>query len=167
MIWNAVKSVVFASGFVTVFAWLALRLRRLDVAALPEWVVLPGVALVLLGAPLGLWCVATFVVRGRGTPALFDPPVEFVATGPYRRVRNPMYIGGLSALMGAALWLRSPAMLIFSIGWWLAAHLLVVVYEEPHLRRRFGEPYRRYCRTVSRWLPGLSPSADRATIADE
>jgi protein-S-isoprenylcysteine O-methyltransferase Ste14 len=33
-------------------------------------------------------------------------------------------------------------------------HLEVVWYEEPALRRRFGESYEGYCRSVRRWLPG-------------
>ena len=42
------------------------------------------------------WCIGTFVTKGQGTPAPFDPPREFVASGPYRYVRNPMYIGALA-----------------------------------------------------------------------
>jgi len=55
------------------------------------------------GAILALWCIATFILIGRGTPAPFDPPRRLVVVGPYRLVRNPMYIGAALALAGAAL----------------------------------------------------------------
>lgn len=112
-----------------------------------------GGVLAALGALLGLACAALFVARGRGTPARFDAPRTFVAVGPYRWVRNPMYVGGMAMLAGAALWLRSPGMLLFSAIAWLVAHLFVLFYEERTLRRRFGESYEEYTRRVNRWWP--------------
>lgn len=47
-----------------------------------------------------IWCFLDFTIKGRGTPAPFDPPREFVVTGLYRYVRNPMYVSGLIALLG-------------------------------------------------------------------
>jgi protein-S-isoprenylcysteine O-methyltransferase Ste14 len=82
-----------------------------------------------------------------------DPPRKFVAAGPYRCVRNPMYIGGFLVLAGFGLYEQSPAILFFALPWLLLAHLFVMLYEEPHLRATFGTPYDTYCRSVPRWLP--------------
>ena len=64
-----------------------------------------GLVLLALGGALALWCILTFVVVGKGTPAPFDPPRQLVVRGPYRFVRNPMYIGAGFALLGAAFFI--------------------------------------------------------------
>ncbi len=112
-----------------------------------------GAILVAVGAALALWCIATFIVKGRGTPAPFDPPRQLVVAGPYRMVRNPMYLGAALALAGAALFYRSWALLLYCAAFLLITHLFVVGYEEPTLRASFGPAYLDYCRRVSRWIP--------------
>jgi protein-S-isoprenylcysteine O-methyltransferase Ste14 len=147
------RTTLYMTGFVLVWWWVAMRVSAWDWALLPPGVRAPGVALMLLGAALGLWCGALFAWRGDGTPAPFDAPRQFVAVGPYRWVRNPMYVGGLLLLIGFALWLRSPAVLLMAVALLIAAHLFVVGYEERTLERRFGEGYRSYKRAVHRWIP--------------
>lgn len=105
------------------------------------------------GAAIALWCVYVFALVGRGTPAPFVPPRELVIQGPYRIVRNPMYIGAGLALAGVALFYGSLRFLAYTTLLFLAAHLFVVWYEEPTLRRTFGEGYAAYCRRVRRWWP--------------
>ena len=104
-------------------------------------------------------CVLTFALLGRGTPAPFDPPRRLVIRGPYRFVRNPMYIGAGLALGGAALFYNSVWLLAYVVLFLLAAHIFVVWYEEPTLRRTFGEEYDSYCRRVRRWWPKIRWSA--------
>ncbi|MGH9331954.1 MAG: methyltransferase family protein, partial [Vicinamibacterales bacterium] len=70
-----------------------------------------GAAAAVLGLSLALWCVLAFGVVGKGTPAPFDPPRRLVVRGPYRFVRNPMYIGAIVALTGASLFYESFALL--------------------------------------------------------
>ena len=106
------------------------------------------------GVVLALWCIITFVVTGRGTPAPFDPPRRLVDAGPYRLVRNPMYIGAGLALAGAALFYQSWALLAYCAVFVLVMHLFVVLYEEPTLRATFGAPYVSYSERVRRWWPG-------------
>jgi protein-S-isoprenylcysteine O-methyltransferase Ste14 len=106
------------------------------------------------GAALALWCIVTFVVVGRGTPAPFDPPRRLVVVGPYRLVRNPMYLGAGLGLAGAALFYESWALLGYCVAFVFLTYLFVVVYEEPALRATFGAPYVRYCELVQRWWPG-------------
>ena len=112
-----------------------------------------GVVVGASGAALALWCIVTFMVIGRGTPAPFDPPRRLVAVGPYRLVRNPMYIGAGLAVVGAALFYESWALLVYGVVFAFAMHLFVVLYEEPTLRATFGADYVRYCERVRRWWP--------------
>lgn len=152
----ALRALLYMSGFVLLWGWLALSVRRYDRSlrlTLPAWTTAPGVTLIVLGGILALTCVGTFVARGRGTPAPFDAPRDFVVAGPYKYVRNPMYIGGLTALIGFALIQRSLSMLLFSTIWLLIAHLFVLYYEERALRGKFGRQYEGYCKSVPRWIP--------------
>jgi protein-S-isoprenylcysteine O-methyltransferase Ste14 len=114
---------------------------------------LAGLLVGAAGAALAISCVVTFAVVGRGTPAPFDPPRRLVVRGPYRIVRNPMYIGAGLALTGAALYYQALALLAFVAGFLLVTHLFVLFYEEPTLRQMFGGEYNAYCRTTRRWWP--------------
>ncbi|HKY61694.1 MAG TPA: isoprenylcysteine carboxylmethyltransferase family protein [Gemmatimonadota bacterium] len=154
----ALRAIVYTTLFLGGWLWLAWWAHRQDYLLavwLPGWTMGLGVGLMVIGAALALACVATFVVRGRGTPAPFDAPREFVATGPYRWVRNPMYIGGFLLLTGYALCAGSVAALPVAFAMLAVTHLVAVLYEEPTLRRRFGSSYEEYVRSTPRWLPRL------------
>lgn len=112
-----------------------------------------GIALAAAGAIVALWCIFTFATVGRGTPAPFDPPRRLVDRGPYRLIRNPMYLGAGLAMAGAALYYRSLALLAYIGAFLLATHLFVLAYEEPTLRRTFGADYEAYCKRTGRWWP--------------
>ena len=116
-----------------------------------------GAVAVAGGAVLALWCIVTFFVIGRGTPAPFDPPRRLVVAGPYLLVRNPMYLGAGLALAGAALFYESWALLGYCAAFVLVTHVFVVAYEEPTLRSTFGDSYARYCEQVQRWRPSRQP----------
>ena len=152
----AFRALIFATVFVFLWGWLALQARAFDLRiglTLPEWVAMPGVVVMTIGAILALSCVGVFVVRGRGAPAVFDAPRAFVAVGPYRWVRNPMYLGGWAMLLGFALYQRSLSILLFGLAWIFVVHLFVVYVEEPGLRKKFGETYDDYCKATHRWMP--------------
>ena len=156
------RAIVYALGFVVLWWWLAVLVRPFDVRltfTIPAWALPLGWALVVAGSLIALWCVVTFVARGRGTPAPFDPPREFVAVGPYRYVRNPMYIGGFGVILGAGLVLPSPSIVGLAVLFLIFFHLFVLLYEEPTLQSRFDGPYLQYKSTVHRWLP-RSPSSE-------
>jgi len=119
-----------------------------------------GIVIGAAGAVVALWCIFTFAFIGRGTPAPFDPPRRVVIQGPYRFVRNPMYIGAGLALVGAALFYESLPILGYTVVFFLASHLFVVWYEEPTLRRTFGQEYEAYCGQVRRWWPSVSAPRD-------
>jgi len=98
----ALRSAVFSAGFVLLWGWVGWSLhRRYDSTpgfALPDWTRALGIALLAAGGTLALACITTFVSRGEGTPAPFDPPRKFVAAGPYKFVRNPCTSGLHGAL---------------------------------------------------------------------
>ena len=114
-----------------------------------------GMVIGAVGATVALWCIFTFATIGRGTPAPFDPPRRLVIRGPYRFVRNPMYLGAGLALASAALFYESLPLLGYAGVFLLATHLIVVWYEEPTLRQTFGQEYEAYCRQVRRWRPSV------------
>ena len=152
----AARALVFAAAFMGGWFWVVLRLQPLsrewDVS-LPAWIQAPGVGLGLAGALGIVVCIALFVVRGYGTPAIFDAPRRFVAVGPYKYVRNPMYLSAIATFLGFGLSVRSLAVLAFAGAWFLMIHTFVVFIEEPGLRRRFGGTYEAYLHRVPRWLP--------------
>ena len=116
-----------------------------------------GLIPILIGVVIYVWCAGEFTFVGKGTPAPFDPPKELVIKGPYRCVRNPMYVFVALALIGEAIFFGAPILVLYAaiaIGF---LHLWLLLYEERSLMRRFGEPYERYCDRVSRWIPGLPP----------
>ncbi len=152
----ALRALIYMTGFVFLWAWIAMSVRAHDQgfgAALPAWMEIPGIVLMALGGIIALVCAGFFIVQGKGTPAVFDAPREFVAAGLYRYVRNPMYIGGLILLIGFGLLQRSISILLLSLAFFSLVHLFVVFYEEPNLKTRFGANYKLYCQAVRRWIP--------------
>jgi protein-S-isoprenylcysteine O-methyltransferase Ste14 len=155
-----VRGLLYSAAFIALWMWVAASVRVLDPRipfSIPSWLAPLGSAMACLGGLIAALCIASFVTRGRGTPAPFDPPRAFVASGPYRFVRNPMYIGAASALVGGGLALSSPAIFLLGFAFLALMHLVVVLHEEPSLTDKFGDSYRSYRETVHRWLPRLPP----------
>ena len=125
-----------------------------------------GLAPIAAGVGIYLWCAADFL-RAQGTPAPMYPTRELVVRGLYRYVRNPMYVGIFGLLLGGALFLGAGVLFIYAAGVFLGFNLFVFLYEEPTLRKQFGESYRQYCRTVRRWLPGPPKDPRRALAKEE
>jgi len=78
-------------------------------------------------------------------------------SGLYRFVRNPMYVGALTALAGEALLFERWNMVIYWAAVAVTIHLFVLYYEEPTLSRRYGEEYAQFKNMVPPWLPRLTP----------
>jgi protein-S-isoprenylcysteine O-methyltransferase Ste14 len=117
----------------------------------------PGALLVLGGGLLLLECFARFALQGRGTPAPVYPTERLVVTGAYRWVRNPMYLGVGTAILGQALLFGSRALLVYGLAVAAAFHAFVRLYEEPTLRARYGADYDAYRGHVPRWIPRRRP----------
>ena len=145
---------VFVPGAVTILVPYLLLSSKLELlpVELSSFRFL-GVVPITLATLLYLWCAWDFTFTGKGTPAPFDPPREIVVRGLYRYIRNPMYVAVLLMLSGEAVWFESVLILIYAAIVFSVFHVWVIFYEEPTLRRKFGESYEKYCRTVSRWIP--------------
>jgi protein-S-isoprenylcysteine O-methyltransferase Ste14 len=72
-----------------------------------------------------------------------------------------MYIGAGFALIGAALVYGSMSLLGYAAILFLVSHTFIILYEEPTLRRIFGEEYEDYCRKVRRWLPSAQEKGNQ------
>lgn len=112
-----------------------------------------GLVLGIVGALITASCALEFALRGRGTPAPFDPPRRLVTGALYQRIRNPMYLGFSLVILAESVLLRSLAMLAVLAVFLTLAHLFVVLYEEPTLQRTFGADYDTYRAAVPRWFP--------------
>ncbi len=115
------------------------------------WCILAG------GIPPLLDSFIRFAWQGLGTPAPVLPTKHLVVTGFYRYVRNPMYVGVCTVILGQGLVLGNARVLEYGVLVWVAFHLFVLGYEEPTLRRSFGDEYRAFCASVPRWIPRISP----------
>jgi protein-S-isoprenylcysteine O-methyltransferase Ste14 len=104
--------------------------------------------------PLGE-SIVRFVRVGWGTLAPVVPTERLVVGGFYRYVRNPMYLGVLMLIAGQGVLFWSSSLWEYLGVVAIAFHLFVLVYEEPTLRRKYGEDYEEFCRHVPRWVPRL------------
>jgi len=126
---------------------------------LPYWlpVSVGGSILLAAGVVVLLQAFARFVVEGLGTPAPVAPTERLVVGGLYRYVRNPMYLAVAATIVGQALALGQPILLVYGAAFAVAVAAFVHWYEEPTLRRQFGEEYEAYRRAVPAWWPRREP----------
>ena len=149
------KSVLFAillPGTVTVFVPSLIIFKGSAGILWNSWHMLALLPLIL-GASVVVRCIWDFAVSGRGTLAPVDPPKHLVIRGLYRYVRNPMYVGVMLVILAEACLFSSHVLLFYAVGCFITVHTFVLFYEEPTLRRQFGDSYTSYCQTVNRWLP--------------
>ncbi len=152
LLWTVALPGLFA-GYIP-WRYFGLGSARIDGASPRHWLAL---ASILAGSILLAAAIFEFARTGRGTLSPVDPPRVLVVRGLYRRVRNPMYLSVTLIVLGEALLIASTQLLIYWVGWFAAANVFVIAYEEPYLRRRFGSEYDRYTAAVPRWFPRWKP----------
>ena len=160
--WSVVKTAIFTvlvPGSVGVYIPYRLGEPRAHPVSALAWL---GWAPLAVGAAIYFWCAWDFATFGGGTPLPADAPKRLVAHGLYRYVRNPMYVGVLLTILGQGIWFESRAILWYAVIVAFFFNLFVFLYEEPTLRRKFGESYVRYCQTVPRWIPKPAAKPARA-----
>jgi protein-S-isoprenylcysteine O-methyltransferase Ste14 len=116
-----------------------------------------GATLLLCGAVTLVIAFVDFARHGVGTPAPVAPTRHLVVTGPYRYVRNPMYVAVLATIIGQAVALGQLGLIAYAAGVGIAVAAFVLGYEEPTLHRQFGAQYAAYRRAVPRWCPRRRP----------
>jgi protein-S-isoprenylcysteine O-methyltransferase Ste14 len=157
--WNLAKTLgqvaVFWVVFLVIIPGGLLRMERaLGVAPLVTPVGRPVLWLILVAAgALGLTSGVLMAVQGAGTPLPFDAPRRLVVRGPYRYVRNPMAIAGLTQGACVALLLQSWFALAMIPAGFVVWNYGVRPLEERHLELVFGEEFRRYKREIRCWIP--------------
>lgn len=126
---------------------------------LPGWALVRilGWVLVAAGVVVVVQAFARFVHEGLGTPAPVAPTEHLVVGGLYRYVRNPMYLAVAATIVGQALILGQPLLLLYAGAFLLTVAAFVRWYEEPTLRRQFGADYEAYLRAVPGWWPRRTP----------
>lgn len=160
LMWIALKTLIFTlfvPGTVSVLIPFLLISSPLEIWRF-RWLPFQfaGVLAVLLGVLVYSWCAWHFTFGGEGTPAPIDPPRHLVVKGPYRCVRNPMYLAVTMTIIGEAAFLGSGTLLVYAAFCFIGFNLFVMFYEEPALARKFGAEYEEYCHVVCRWLPRVA-----------
>lgn len=156
---------VVAPGTVAgLIPWLITRWEVRE--PLPYWVVAQVVGVILIVVGL-IPPVSGFVefVRAGGTPMPIAPTRRLVVSGPNRYVRNPMYLGLITAIVGQALLFGQFGLLLYAVIAWVVTACFVRWYEEPTLIRRYGAEYQAYRRAVPAWWPRLPRPRDRGKAA--
>ncbi len=133
------KNLLFTAlvpGFIA--GWVPLRLFERRARWPGAWGLEQGIGAILglLGAVVFLHSVWVLAVRGQGTPLFFDPPKKLTKSGPYKWVRNPMYLAFCALVAGEALFFRSWHIGVYFVCLGCVLHLLVVLHEERELRFR-------------------------------
>jgi protein-S-isoprenylcysteine O-methyltransferase Ste14 len=123
------------------------------------WAPVQIVGLALLAACVVVLVQAfvRFVREGAGTPAPVAPTERLVVGGLYRHVRNPMYVAVVGAVLGQALLLGQPVLVLYAAVAGVGMAAFVRWHEEPVLTRRFGREYDAYRAAVPAWRPRARP----------
>jgi len=152
---TALKTILFmllvpGTMLVLLPCYLAGRDPALFSFGIFRWLAVPFWA---AGAAAMIWCAWVFTVRGDGTPLPTNPPKKLMTSGLYLLLRNPIYTGVVVFLLGHVFWHPASSNLLMPAIVAVSAHLFIILYEEPHLRKTFGADYEQYCSRVPRWLP--------------
>ena len=153
-----------ALGWTRLSTWLVLsswlsRAGWLSFVAATNAVLIAAIVFVVLGAWLRVWgasYVGASVVNSRSMHG-----EAMLADGPYRRTRNPLYLGTILHIIGLAI-LMPPSGAIFCVALIWILNVRLAFAEEPFLTERFGEAYVEYRRRVPRFLPTLAPQVPAA-----
>jgi protein-S-isoprenylcysteine O-methyltransferase Ste14 len=150
--------VFFALAPGTVAGLLPWALTGWRVGPAPAWPVRAlGGLMILVGLLVIVPAFVRFVVEGAGTPAPVAQTDRLVVGGPYRHVRNPMYLAVLLAIFGQAILLGQWTLIWYGLAAGAAMVTFVKAYEEPHLAATYGPAYEAYRRAVPGWLPRWTP----------
>ncbi|MDR3751968.1 MAG: isoprenylcysteine carboxylmethyltransferase family protein [Terracidiphilus sp.] len=140
---------------ISLLGWLPLELSRLgplSFTVASSAVIVLGALVAAVGVVLRVWGTAYL---GYGTVHHGQMQASvMMADGPYRYVRNPLYLGGW-CMMAAMSLIMPPTGALFAMTLLTVFFLRLILGEEAFLASQFGEPYRDYLRAVPRLVPRL------------
>src|SRR5215510_11166106 len=110
-----------------------------------------GAAVFAVGLALAIWAITTMTRAVSNVPTNL-PTTTIVERGPYRRTRNPIYLGMFLGLIGLTVALNNLWLLAMLVLFAIVIRYGVVAREEAYLERKFGDVYRSYRSRVRRWL---------------
>jgi protein-S-isoprenylcysteine O-methyltransferase Ste14 len=142
-------------GVAGLMPWLISQWRPLPPVDGPGVLRWTGLVLIFAGLAVVLEAFARFAWEGLGTPAPVAPTRTLVVSGFYRFVRNPMYVAVTALIFGQAVLFASWGVALYGVVIAAAFHTFVLLYEEPTLRRAYGEEYAAYCAATPRWIPSI------------
>jgi protein-S-isoprenylcysteine O-methyltransferase Ste14 len=150
---------------ISTLEWLPLEVSRLGLtsfAVATPIVIVLGALVALVGAVLRVWGTAYL---GYSTVHHGDMQAGAVmADGPYRYVRNPLYLGGWFMMLAISL-LMPPSGALFSMVLLTIFFLRLILGEEAFLNKQLGQPYAEYLRSAPRLIPrlrsGLPPAGNK------
>lgn len=121
-----------------------------------------GVVIISAGVVIYLSTIISFLLKGKGTPAIWftkvigfiigEEPVQMVSSGLYRYSRNPMYLGVIATVAGQGIFFQYSITLWYALSLIVIFNFVVILIEEPHLEKKFGDEYRSYKKLTRRWL---------------
>lgn len=149
--WWQIFEVVFGIPFLVAIALQLAVPRSFPWGTLTPAFIIVGVALIIAGVALVVLARREFAQRGQPTdPGL--PTNRLVTAGVFSISRNALYLGGVCVLVGIALALNLPWVLVLLVPAIIACHYVLIAPEERYLAATFGEEYHRYAAAVHRWI---------------
>ena len=148
-----VDHVSFIAAFRRLFA-PSIASATHEAAGFSRMVILAGALLVFAAAALRTWAAAylrTAIVHDTEQHA-----EALVADGPFRFVRNPLYLANLPMAAGIGVLASRSGFFFLVVANWLFVYRLII-REEEVLKRTQGESYRAYLQAVPRFRPSLTP----------
>jgi len=164
--WLSLKSfgVLDFGRRISTLEWLALEISRWGLIRFTystPIVIVAGALAAAVGVVFRVWGAAYL-----GYDVVHHADMQagaVVVAGPYRYVRNPLYIGGWF-MMAATSLLMPPTGALFVMVLVTVFYLRLILGEETFLTAQLGEPYREYLRAVPRLLPSLRAKLPAALV---
>ena len=147
------KGLFYVSKYAILLLWVAMVLQswNIDLSFMNGPRLLKWISLCLWVSGFALLFIGRL---GLGNSFRIGSPKEATTLqvhGLFRFSRNPMYLGVYATLLASVFYTLNPILLLVGI-FIVAVHHKIVLAEEEHLRKAFGEEYVNYCGCVRRYL---------------
>ena len=132
-------------------ALVPLGILHPETLVLRENEAMPWDVPLILGLAVLFWAFLHFRRRNAEIHT-FRQPKALITDGPFRFSRNPMYVGFLLLLVGAAFFVNTWCALLAPLVFLMAARFWYIPFEENRMRATFGTAYDDYAWTTRRWI---------------